>query len=126
MLNWKTEYQLVIQCFFLQEECFAAFLSVSKKVNDRDADMRSHIVLSMFKVRQVTMTSYNDQDEDKDKDKDMRSHIVLSMFKVKTSSLWFQQDDFFFNHTSMKPWRSEIKCEVGPNLNYGDYGIEIE
>ena len=94
MLNWKTEYQLIIQCFFLQEECFAAFLSVSKKVNDRDADMRSH--------------------------------IVLSMFKVKTSSLWFQQDDFFFNHTSMKPWRSEIKCEVVPNLNYGDYGIEIE
>lgn len=33
-----------------KEECFAAFLSVSKKVNDRDADMRSHIVLSMFKV----------------------------------------------------------------------------
>ena len=66
--------------FFLQEECFVAFLSVSKKVNDRDADMRSHIVLSMSKVRQVTMTSYNDQDEDKDKDKDMRSHIVLSMF----------------------------------------------
>merc|ERR1712107_159408 len=33
-----------------KEECFAAFLSVLKKVNDRDADMRSHIVLSMFKV----------------------------------------------------------------------------
>merc|ERR1712062_230114 len=33
-----------------KEECFAVFLSVSKKVNDRDADMRSHIVLSMFKV----------------------------------------------------------------------------
>ena len=69
---------------------------MSKKVNDRDADMRSHIVLSMFKVRQVP-----------------------SGFRKKLSL-------FFFNHTSMKPWRSEIKCEVVPNLNYGDYGIEIE
>jgi len=31
-------------------ECFAALQSIAKKVNDRDADMRSHIVLSMFKV----------------------------------------------------------------------------
>ena len=91
---------------------------------------RHALTHSSFHVQGETSYSDkdNDQDEDKDKDKDkdMRSHIVLSMFKVKTSSLWFQQDDFFFNHTSMKPWRSEIKCEVVPNLNYGDYGIEIE
>ena len=49
-------FNISIFLCFPQEECFAAFLSVSKKVNDRDADMRSHIVLSMFKVRQVTMT----------------------------------------------------------------------
>lgn len=33
-----------------KEECFAALQSIAQKVNDRDADMRSHIVLSMFKV----------------------------------------------------------------------------
>ena len=27
---------------------------------------------------------------------------------------------------SMKPWKSKIKCEVSPNLNNGDYDIEIE
>ena len=36
-------------CF--QAECFAALESIAQKVNERDADMRSHIVLSMFKVR---------------------------------------------------------------------------
>jgi len=33
-----------------KEECFAAMSSIAGKVNERDADMRSHIVLSMFKV----------------------------------------------------------------------------
>jgi len=31
-------------------ECFSALESISHKINERDADMRSHIVLSMFKV----------------------------------------------------------------------------
>jgi len=31
-------------------ECFSALESISYKINERDADMRSHIVLSMFKV----------------------------------------------------------------------------
>lgn len=31
-------------------ECFSALQSIAQKVNDRDPDMRSHIVLSMFKV----------------------------------------------------------------------------
>merc|ERR1719397_1312724 len=31
-------------------ECFAALESIAHKINERDADMRSHIVLSMFKV----------------------------------------------------------------------------
>jgi len=33
-----------------KEECFAALQSIAQKVNNKDADMRSHIVLSMFKV----------------------------------------------------------------------------
>jgi hypothetical protein len=33
-----------------KDECFSALESIAQKVNDRDADMRSHIVLSMFKV----------------------------------------------------------------------------
>lgn len=33
-----------------KEECFSALQSIAHKVNERDADMRSHIVLSMFKV----------------------------------------------------------------------------
>lgn len=33
-----------------KDECFAALQSIAQKVNNRDADMRSHIVLSMFKV----------------------------------------------------------------------------
>ena len=36
-----------------QEECFAALKSIAQKVNNRDADMRSHIVLSMFKVGEM-------------------------------------------------------------------------
>merc|ERR1719410_2837866 len=31
-------------------ECFTALASIAHKINERDADMRSHIVLSMFKV----------------------------------------------------------------------------
>jgi len=33
-----------------KDECFAALQSIAQKVNNKDADMRSHIVLSMFKV----------------------------------------------------------------------------
>jgi len=33
-----------------KEECFEALESIAQKVNARDADMRSHIILSMFKV----------------------------------------------------------------------------
>ena len=33
-----------------QVECFTALASIAHKINERDADMRSHIVLSMFKV----------------------------------------------------------------------------
>ena len=35
---------------FSQVECFTALASIAHKINERDADMRSHIVLSMFKV----------------------------------------------------------------------------
>ena len=35
-----------------QVECFTALASIAHKINERDADMRSHIVLSMFKVSQ--------------------------------------------------------------------------
>ena len=41
---------LRIYFYFLQVECFAALESIAHKINERDADMRSHIVLSMFKV----------------------------------------------------------------------------
>jgi predicted oxidoreductase (fatty acid repression mutant protein) len=33
-----------------KEECFAALASISTKVNAKDRDMMSHIILSMFKV----------------------------------------------------------------------------
>ena len=33
--------------------------SIAQKVNERDADMRSHIILSMFKVNQKYPTSFN-------------------------------------------------------------------
>ena len=41
---------LRIYFYYLQVECFAALESIAHKINERDADMRSHIVLSMFKV----------------------------------------------------------------------------
>ena len=40
----------ILISYFFQAECFAALESIAQKVNERDADMRSHIVLSMFKV----------------------------------------------------------------------------
>jgi len=33
-----------------KDECYGALQSIASKVNNRDADMRSHVVLSMFKV----------------------------------------------------------------------------
>ena len=36
--------------FYLQEECFEALESISRKINTNDADMRSHVILSMIKV----------------------------------------------------------------------------
>ncbi|XP_023329433.1 uncharacterized protein LOC111702097 [Eurytemora carolleeae] len=33
-----------------KDECYEALESIASKVNARDADMRSHIILSMFKV----------------------------------------------------------------------------
>jgi len=33
-----------------QEECFEALESISRKINTNDADMRSHVILSMIKV----------------------------------------------------------------------------
>ncbi len=34
----------------LQEECYEALESISRKINNNDADMRSHVILSMIKV----------------------------------------------------------------------------
>ena len=36
--------------FELQEECYEALESISRKINTNDADMRSHVILSMIKV----------------------------------------------------------------------------
>ena len=36
--------------FLLQEECYEALESISRKINTNDADMRSHVILSMIKV----------------------------------------------------------------------------
>ena len=44
--------------FIVQEECFEALESIAEKVNARDADMRSHIILSMFKVDMIRYTIY--------------------------------------------------------------------
>ena len=42
-----------ILTFFQQEECFEALESISQKINYNDADIRSHVVLSMIKVSAV-------------------------------------------------------------------------
>ncbi len=34
----------------LQEECYEALESISRNINTNDADMRSHVILSMIKV----------------------------------------------------------------------------
>ena len=36
--------------FPFKDECYEALVSISRKINTNDADMRSHVVLSMFKV----------------------------------------------------------------------------
>ena len=41
--------------FFLQEECFEALESISRKINTNDADMRSHVILSMIKVKKTKL-----------------------------------------------------------------------
>ena len=44
-------YMYIIYNFdTLQEECFEALKSISRKINTNDADMRSHVILSMIKV----------------------------------------------------------------------------
>ena len=35
---------------WLQDECYDALKSISRKINRNDADMRSHVILSMIKV----------------------------------------------------------------------------
>ena len=40
---------VLINCV-LQDECYEALESISRKINTNDADMRSHVVLSMIKV----------------------------------------------------------------------------
>ena len=39
-----------LNCVILQEECLDALKSISRKINTNDADMRSHVILSMIKV----------------------------------------------------------------------------
>ena len=41
---------IMIWILYLQEECFEALESISRKINTNDADMRSHVILSMIKV----------------------------------------------------------------------------
>ena len=45
-------YSYVLKCVFscLQDECYDALKSISRKINRNDADMRSHVILSMIKV----------------------------------------------------------------------------
>ena len=43
-------YNINTDLLSYQVECFTALASIAHKINERDADMRSHIVLSMFKV----------------------------------------------------------------------------
>ena len=33
-----------------QEECYEAVANIADKINSRDVDMRSHVIMSMFKV----------------------------------------------------------------------------
>ena len=40
----------IIVMIFFQDECYEALESISHKINTNDADMRSHVVLSMIKV----------------------------------------------------------------------------
>ena len=41
---------IMIQCRAFQDECFEALQTISDKIYYNDADMRSHVVLSMVKV----------------------------------------------------------------------------
>ena len=42
--------KLIHALLILQDECFEALESISRKINTNDADMRSHVILSMVKV----------------------------------------------------------------------------
>ena len=50
----RTPKSIVVSCLYhflcLQEECFEALESISRKINNNDADLRGHVILSMIKV----------------------------------------------------------------------------
>ena len=40
---------------YFQEECFEAVSSIAGRINAEDADMRSHVVMSIFMVMMLMM-----------------------------------------------------------------------
>ena len=40
---------------YFQEECFEAVSSIAGRINAEDADMRSHVVMSIFMVKMLMM-----------------------------------------------------------------------
>ena len=40
---------------YFQEECFEAVSSIARRINAEDADMRSHVVMSIFMVIMLMM-----------------------------------------------------------------------
>ena len=59
-MKYKEKVRVLTLTLFLisslyQVECFTALASIAHKINERDADMRSHIVLSMFKVSSLKL-----------------------------------------------------------------------
>jgi len=58
-------------------ECFSALQSIAQKVNNRDPDMRSHIVLSMFKV---AAAEANVPEPPPDSDSRLNSSINILIF----------------------------------------------
>ena len=50
MLDLISVNNILYHFFYLQEECFEALESISRKINNNDADLRGHVILSMIKV----------------------------------------------------------------------------
>ena len=73
---------------YFQEECFEAVSSIAGRINAEDADMRSHVVMSIFMVKMLMMMMCTQDDGVDDGDLMVKSMAIFTaMVILKVSKL---------------------------------------